>query len=134
MAQLLVMLDEFTEENGATYMLGGSHRMKERPGDDAFFRDATRAVGPAGSIVLFDSNLWHAAGTNRSSRPRRALTIAFTRPFIKQQLDYPRAMGYERDGLSPTLRQLLGYNARVPASLDEWYQPPEMRLYKRDQG
>ena len=135
MAQLLVMIDEFTEENGATYLLGGSHRLHEKPSDEVFFRDAIRAVGAAGSIVMFNSNLWHAAGVNRSDRPRRALTLAFTRPFIKQQLDYPRALGYaRRDALSPTLCQLLGYNARVPASLDEWYQPPDKRLYKREQG
>jgi ectoine hydroxylase-related dioxygenase (phytanoyl-CoA dioxygenase family) len=72
---------------------------------------------------------------NTSVGPRRALTIAFTRPFMKQQLDYPRALGYHRrDTFSPRLRQLLGYNARVPASLEEWYQPPERRLYQRDQG
>jgi len=135
MVQLLVMLDDFSEENGATYLLSGSHRSRERPPDDAFFRDAARAIGPAGSIVVFNSNLWHAAGVNRSDRPRRALTLAFTRPFIKQQLDYARALGYERgDSLSPTLRQVLGYNARVPVSLDEWYQPPEKRMYQRDQG
>jgi len=135
MAQLLVMLDDFTEENGATYLLSGSHRMRDKPADDVFFRDAARATGVAGSIVVFDSNLWHAAGVNRTSAPRRALTLAFTRPFIKQQLDYPRALGYDRGAsFSPSLRQLLGYNARVPTSLDEWYQPPERRLYHRDQG
>ena len=95
MAQLLVMLDDFTEENGATYFLSGSHRSPARPGDEEFFSAASRAVAPAGSTVVFDSNLWHAAGVNRSDRPRRALTLAFTRPFIKQQLDYPRALGYD---------------------------------------
>ena len=135
MAQILVMLDDFTEENGATYLLTGSHRQADQPAADVFFRDAVRAVAPAGSIVVFDSNLWHAAGVNRTTKPRRALTLAFTRSFIKQQLDYPRALGQERERtLSPQLRQLLGYNARVPATLDEWYQPPERRLYKRDQG
>lgn len=135
MAQWLVMLDDFTEENGATYLLSGSHRSPNPPDEQTFFAAASRAVGPAGSIVVFNSNLWHAAGVNRSTGPRRALTIAFTRPFIKQQLDYPRALGYERAGtLSARQRQLLGYNARVPASLDEWYQPPEQRLYRRDQG
>ncbi len=135
MVQLLVMLDDFTEENGATYFLNGSHRLATPPTDDAFFRDAARATGSAGSVVVFNSNLWHAAGVNRTDRSRRALTLAFTRPFVKQQLDYPRALGYERgDSLAPELRQLLGYNARVPASLDEWYQPPEKRLYRRDQG
>ena len=135
MVQLLVMLDDFTEENGATYFLNGSHRSAERPADDLFFRDAVRAVGDAGSIVMFDSNLWHAAGVNRSANPRRALTLNFTRPFVKQQLDYPRALGYDRaQSLTPALRQLLGYNARVPASLDDWYQPLERRLYQREQG
>jgi len=135
MAQLLVMLDDFTEANGATFFLSGSHGLSERPPDSRFFRDAVRAIGATGSIVVFDSNLWHAAGMNTTSLPRRALTLAFTRPFVKQQLDYPRALGYERaQTLSPRLRQLLGYNARVPASLDEWYQPPERRLYQRDQG
>jgi ectoine hydroxylase-related dioxygenase (phytanoyl-CoA dioxygenase family) len=32
------------------------------------------------------------------------------------------------------MRQLLGYNSRVPASHDEWYQPPEKRMYKPGQG
>jgi Phytanoyl-CoA dioxygenase (PhyH) len=135
MAQLLVMLDDFSEDNGATWLLTGSHRLREKPPDDRFFAAAVRAVGPAGSIVVFDSNLWHAAGVNRTDRARRALTLAFTRPFLKQQLDYPRALGYDRaDSFSPALRQLLGYNARVPASLDEWYQPPEKRMYRREQG
>jgi hypothetical protein len=135
MAQILVMLDDFTAANGATYLLTGSHRHAERPSDEEFFRDAVRATGAAGSILVFDSNLWHAAGVNRTDRPRRALTLAFTRPFMKQQLDYPRALGYERgDAFSPALRQLLGYNARVPVTLDEWYQPPQKRLYKREQG
>jgi phytanoyl-CoA dioxygenase PhyH len=135
MAQLLVMLDDFTADNGATYLLSGSHRLRDKPSDEAFFKDAVRATGTAGSIIIFDSNLWHAAGANRTDRPRRALTLAFTRPFVKQQLDYPRALGYERGAsLSPNLRQLLGYNARVPVTLDEWYQPADRRLYRRDQG
>jgi hypothetical protein len=135
MAQMLVMLDEFTQENGATYLLTGSHRLSDRPPDDEFFARAERAVGAAGSIVVFDSNLWHAAGVNRTAAPRRALTLAFTKPFIKPQFDYPRALGDERaDQFSDELRQLLGYNARVPATLDEWYQPPARRMYRPGQG
>ena len=135
MLQILVMLDDFTEENGATYVLTESHRTPDRPADNLFFAQADRAVGRAGSIAVFDSNLWHAAGENRTAHPRRALTLAFTRPFVKPQLDYPRALGYDAgERFSPDLRQLLGYNARVPASLEEWYQPPERRMYRREQG
>jgi hypothetical protein len=135
MMNMLIMLDEFTEDNGATYLLAGSHLRPDRPGDEWFFAHAVRAVGPAGSVVMFNSNLWHAAGVNRTPGPRRALTLTITPPSLKQQCDYPRLIGYEKAGqLSPRLRQLLGYNARVPSSLEEWYQPPEKRFYQRDQG
>jgi Phytanoyl-CoA dioxygenase (PhyH) len=135
MAQLLVMLDDFTEENGATCFLTGSHRCPQRPDDKEFFAACTPALGNAGSVVFFNSNLWHAAGLNRTNQPRRALTLIFTRPFIKPQFDYPRAIGYEAAGsLSDRLKQVLGYNARIPATLDEWYQPPDSRMYQPGQG
>jgi len=37
-------------------------------------------------------------------------------------------------GLPEPLRQVLGYHARTPASLEEWYQPPEGRFYRPGQG
>jgi ectoine hydroxylase-related dioxygenase (phytanoyl-CoA dioxygenase family) len=131
----IVMLDDFTLENGATYLLSGSHLKKEKPGDEEFFSTADRAVGKSGSILLWDSNIWHAAGINRTDSPRRSLSILYSKPFMKQQLDYPRAVGYDDiDSLSEELKQIVGYNARVPASLEEWYQPPDKRFYKKDQG
>jgi len=133
MLNMLVMLDDFTLENGATYLLTGSHRVSGKPSDDNFFANAERAVGKAGSILLFNSNLWHAAGKNTSDDARRALTLAFTRPFMKQQLDYPKAIS-NIETLSDNLKQILGFNSRIPSTLDEWYQPPEKRMYKSGQG
>jgi ectoine hydroxylase-related dioxygenase (phytanoyl-CoA dioxygenase family) len=37
------------------------------------------------------------------------------------------------DNFSLELQQLLGYHSRVPASLDEWYQPEDKRFYKKNQ-
>ena len=37
------------------------------------------------------------------------------------------------DEFSFELQQLLGYHSRVPASLDEWYQPENKRFYKKEQ-
>lgn len=131
----LVMLDAFSVENGATHLLTGGHRLADRPADDFFWHNSVQAVAPAGSVLLFDSNLWHAAGRNRTDRPRRSVTPMYSRPYFKQGFDYPRALGYERGAsFSEEMRQVLGYNARVPATLDEWYQPPERRMYRADQG
>jgi len=135
MLNMILPLDDFTLENGATYLLTGSHRQPEKPEDEAFFAQADRLVATAGSVALWNSNLWHAAGQNQTDAPRRALTLTFTRPFVKPQLDYPRALGYKfGEELPEQLRQIIGYNARVPASLDEWYQPPEKRMYRPGQG
>ena len=35
--------------------------------------------------------------------------------------------------LTPFLRQVIGFNARVPASLEEFYVPVEQRFYQRGQ-
>lgn len=131
----LVMLDDFTPDNGATYLMTASHDRAEKPDEAEFYAKADRAVGPAGSVLLFNSNLWHAGGDNKTDRPRRSVTPMYCKPFIKPQFDYPRALGYgQGDSFSANTRQILGYNSRIPASLDEWYQPPERRMYRSDQG
>jgi len=135
MINMLVMLDDFTEANGATYLLSGSHLKDEKPAEDFFYKNAERAIAPAGSILLFDSLTWHAAGINNTELPRKALTLAFTRPFMKQQLDYPRFLGYDRlSEFDEEVKQVIGYNSRIPSNLDEWYQKPENRYYKPGQG
>lgn len=135
MIQMIVLLDDFTEDNGATFFLSGSHKKDERPEEKYFYENAERAIAKKGSVILFDSNLWHAAGRNYTDAKRRALTLSFTPPYIKQQFDYPRNLGYEYgEGLNMGLRQVIGYNARVPATLHEYYQPLQKRMYQPGQG
>ena len=131
---LILLVDDFTLENGATYLLSGSHARPERPSPEAFASQAHRLVGKAGTICLFDSNLWHAAGQNQTETPRRAITLTFSKGLVKPQFDYLRFFGEERvAGMDPRLRQMLGWDARVPASLEEWYRPVEQRFYKPGQ-
>lgn len=135
MINMLVMLDDFTEENGATHVLSGSQMSSVKPSAEEFYQNSHRLTGKGGSIVLFDSNLWHAAGVNRTSLERRALTLTYSRPLMKQQLDYPQVFGdILVQSFSEDLKQILGYNARIAKSLDEWYVPPARRPYRSDQG
>jgi Phytanoyl-CoA dioxygenase (PhyH) len=136
MLNVLVMLDDFTLANGATYLMSGSHLAPEKPEVDVFQGNSARAVGGAGSVLLFNSNLWHAAAPNTSDAPRAALTVTLTKPFMKPQFDYCRYFDAATIGaFSDHLRQLIGYNARVPSSHEEWYQADEaLRLYQKTQG
>lgn len=134
MLNALVMLDDFTLENGATHVLSHSQNIAQQPTNETFYAQASRATGQRGSVLLFDSRMWHATGRNLTDAPRRALTLTFTSPFFKPQLDYARLFGYRNlDRCNAWMRQVLGFNARVPVSLDEFYVPLEQRFYQRGQ-
>jgi len=132
---MLVMLDDFTIENGATQVLSGSHVQNEQPDDATFAAGAEYLTGRAGSVVLFNSYLWHRGTLNTTARNRVALTLSYGPAFVKPQMDYARLIGEERGAqLAPLTRQVLGFNSRVPVSLSEWYRPRTERLYLPDQG
>ena len=134
MLNCLLMVDDFTIENGGTYLLPYSHLKEEKPSDEEFFKNAIQAVGKKGDMIIFNANVWHSSAPNTTQGDRRAIPITVSKSFMKQLLDYPRAIGYDRmDEFSLELQQLLGYHSRVPASLDEWYQPEDKRFYKKNQ-
>jgi hypothetical protein len=134
MINLLVMLDDFTLDNGATYLLSGSHLAPNRPDETFFFENADRAIGKKGDLLVFDSHVWHATGDNKTDNVRRALTLTLTKPNFKQQADYPRMIGYDKmNSQSDFLNQIIGFFSRVPATLEEYFQPVEKRFYRRDQ-
>jgi ectoine hydroxylase-related dioxygenase (phytanoyl-CoA dioxygenase family) len=132
---LFFAIDEFREDNGATIVAPGTHQRAERPSDDELHSKKLPVVCPAGSMLVFDSTLWHAAGANVSGKDRLAINHQFTRSWIKPQMDYVRALGDEKvSAQEPRTQQLLGWYTRTPTKLDEFYRPTEDRLYRSGQG
>jgi ectoine hydroxylase-related dioxygenase (phytanoyl-CoA dioxygenase family) len=131
----LFAIDAFTEENGATLAVPGTHQRDERPSDEYLNRNVVPVEAPRGSMLVFDSTLWHSAGRNHSGADRAGLNMQFTRSYFKQQIDYVRALGDATvESLPERSAQLLGWYTRVVTSLDEFYQPPDKRLYRQGQG
>lgn len=127
-------IDQFTTSNGATWVVPGTHQ-QPKPSDAVIESGAIPLECPAGSMIVFDSTLWHAAGPNSSGHDRLAINHQFTRSYIKQQVDYVRALGDAAVQAQPDrTQQLLGWCTRVVTSLDEYYQPPESRRYRAGQG
>ncbi len=69
----------------------GHARIRARPlslTDPAAHPKMTQQItGRAGTVVIFNSHLWHGGTQNLSDRPRRALHSYFTRRGNQQQLD-----------------------------------------------
>ncbi len=132
---VLFAIDAFNERNGATWVIPGTHQRDVTPAAEADEAQGVSLVCPPGSMIVFDSTLWHAAGRNGSGQDRLAINHQFTRSFFKQQIDYVRALGDEVvTTLPPRTQQLLGWYTRVVTSLDEYYRPSDQRLYRSGQG
>ena len=107
------LLDDFTAGNGATRVVPGSHRSGKSPGDvladvRGAHPDEVLLLAPAGTVVVFNSHLWHGGTQNRSDRPRRALHSLFTRRGNAQQLDQQKYIRPQTlDRLSPAARFIL---------------------------
>ena len=128
---VLLAIDEFSEETGGTQVLPFTHKSEMLPSES--YIDANRQVAAisAGSAILFDSMLFHRAGTNRSSSTRRGVNQVFTSPIIKQQYDFPRALGAQ-PGLEPVIARLLGYDSQVPVDDQMWRKARSERRGKRN--
>ncbi len=106
-------IDPFTENNGATVIVPGSHRWGRRkptPTD----REVS-IIMPAGSCVFFVGTLWHGGGANRSDRDRLAVTAQYCEPWLRPQEAY--SLSVPRDiarAASPDIRRMLGYSIYPP--------------------
>ena len=89
-----ILLDDFTEENGATWFLPYSHNSLDKPDEDEFYKNGKRVIAKAGSVWFFNARIWHAGGNNLTDKWRHALTINMCRAYMKQRIDIPRAMAH----------------------------------------
>jgi ectoine hydroxylase-related dioxygenase (phytanoyl-CoA dioxygenase family) len=120
-AQATVLLDDFTEENGATAVVPGSQKWARWPDHHEALPPGTeRMVGKAGDVAVFFGLAWHCAMPNHSASDRTGILIQYLPKFVKPMEDQIR--GTRADVLaaaSPLLRQLVGFDFPYPKLLDE---------------
>ena len=78
--QFAIALDDFTEQNGATRFIPGSHRREMLKSDirigrydDELLQQVTSFRGPAGSVLIYHSRTLHSTMPNNSDRRRRLM-------------------------------------------------------------
>lgn len=102
-------LTDFTEANGATRVIPGTHRSDHSPEYGVEF-DSVAAEMPAGSVLVWHGSLWHGGGANHTDERRVGIAMNYCAGWIRQQEN--QQLGIPRDvaaGFSPRLRQLVGY-------------------------
>lgn len=106
-------LDDFTEENGATRIVPGSHRAAEKKTEGN--PPTVTACMPAGSVLIYYGGVLHGGGSNRTESPRLGVVIEYAVSWIRPQenlgLCYPPPIA---GGLPKRLQELMGYNLYPP--------------------
>lgn len=125
---MICAVDAFTDTNGATDVIPGSHDWSSEkvatllgadgvggaPSDE-IERLLQPVVMPAGAAIVFQGTLLHRGGANRSGAPRLAFTNQYCEPWGRTQENF--YLGVPRDQvatMSPALQSLLGYNIWPP--------------------
>jgi ectoine hydroxylase-related dioxygenase (phytanoyl-CoA dioxygenase family) len=107
-------LDEFTEANGATRLIPGSHRWE--PGRQPTSSDeVVAATMTPGTVMFYLGGVWHGGGANRTGQPRLGVILEYAAGWLRPQENH--CLAVPRDiaaGLPGRLQELLGYGIYPP--------------------
>ena len=102
-------LTDFTEANGATRLVPGSHLAPDSP-DLLSSYDTIPAEMPRGSVLIWHGSLWHGGGANTTDGIRIGIAMNYCAGWIRQQEN--QQLGLERQLVATfprRLQQLVGY-------------------------
>jgi ectoine hydroxylase-related dioxygenase (phytanoyl-CoA dioxygenase family) len=103
-------LTDFTEANGATRIIPGTHLADASPSYGAPY-DSIAAEMPRGSVLVWHGSLWHGGGANTTPERRIGIAMNYCAGYIRQQEN--QQLGIPRDiaaGFDERLQQLTGYS------------------------
>lgn len=125
---VMIPLQKTTVENGATEVIPGTHLHKDLPSEEFIKNNRVAAELEPGDILFCDAATYHSAGTNKTENPRTIIVLKYTLSFFTQQYDFCRILDMEK--YSERIKNRLGYNVRVPDSLERFRVRTEQRIYK----
>jgi ectoine hydroxylase-related dioxygenase (phytanoyl-CoA dioxygenase family) len=125
---VLWALDDFTEENGATRVIPGSHLNGPHSNDPK--QPSYPAAMPRGSMVVYLGSTLHGGGANHSDKPRKALVNTYTLGWLRQEENQYLTLPSEAVAVQPeNVRRLLGFQAHGP-NLGVWPEDPDGKWFE----
>jgi ectoine hydroxylase-related dioxygenase (phytanoyl-CoA dioxygenase family) len=101
-------MTDFTERNGATRVIPGSHLAEDR--QRFAFEDTEPAEMEAGSALVYTGALYHGGGPNRSEGTRHGLNLTYARSWLRQEENQYLSVAHDvARELPEKLLRLMGY-------------------------
>jgi ectoine hydroxylase-related dioxygenase (phytanoyl-CoA dioxygenase family) len=103
-------LTDFTEANGATRVVPGSHLFDQLP-NPLNPPETVAAEMDKGSVLVFLGSLWHGGGANRTSERRVGIAMNYCAGFLRQQENQQLGLPTDLVVQFPRrLQELVGYS------------------------
>lgn len=108
-------IDDFTEANGATRLVPGSHMWTDPLSRLGANDEVVAAEMPRGSVLAWLGNLVHEGGPNTADAPRLGVTMNYNQAWIRQQENQYLAIPPEVVRTFPErLQRLAGWDIHPP--------------------
>jgi hypothetical protein len=102
-------VSDFTRENGATWLVPGSHLWDD--GRTPRAEEVIQAEMPAGSMLIYNGSVYHAGGANMSNGARFGCAIQYALGWLRQEENQYMAVPPELARSFPRrLQELMGYD------------------------
>lgn len=111
-------VDDFTEENGATHIVPGSHKWERTqlvPSRVPKPDEIVQGCMSSGSVLIYFGSLLHCGGSNKTSQPRTGVVMSYNLGWLRQSENQYLAVPIEcAKKLPHKLQRLLGYFVHKP--------------------
>ena len=104
-----IPLVDFTENNGPTEIVAGSHLLKNMPPEEECNLNHEKILAKKGEVFVVDSSIVHRAGENKSNLPRPALLIRYQLPFLIRQINLSNHYKKNKNQLPELLIKRFGF-------------------------
>jgi ectoine hydroxylase-related dioxygenase (phytanoyl-CoA dioxygenase family) len=103
-------ITDFTDENGATRLVPGTHRALNVPELGTTY-ETIPAEMSKGSVLVWVGSLWHGGGANRTDQRRVGIAMNYCAGYIRQQENQQLGIPPELVKTFPRrLQELIGYS------------------------
>ncbi len=132
-------ITDFTDENGATRLVPGTHLADHSPDLGARY-ETIPAVMSKGSVLVWVGSLWHGGGANRTDTRRVGIAMNYCAGWMRQQENQQLGIPREVARTFPRrLQELVGYSLyngllghidkQHPGKVVLGEEPPEQMLW-----
>ena len=102
-------ITDFTEANGATRLIPGSHLADSSPNYGQDY-ESIPAEMRKGSVLVWHGSLWHGGGANQTDERRYGIAMNYCAGYIRQQENQQLGIPPEKvRRFPPRLQELIGY-------------------------